>query len=97
MVEYKIGAECDSVWISSCVGGIDSKVSRICRSDESGTGVKETAPKERGFGYLLIIEPSVDITTTCDGINFPLACKAAFVACSNPPQQGTSIRTIVTL
>ena len=43
------------------------------------------------------ILPSIEIVTTCHGINFPLFFKAVTAACSNPPQQGTSIRTIVTL
>ena len=43
------------------------------------------------------ILPSVEMVTTCHGINFPLCCNAAFAACSSPPQQGTSIRTMVTL
>ena len=43
------------------------------------------------------ILPSVEIVTTCHGMNFPLCCKAVFAACSSPPQQGTSMRTTVTL
>ena len=45
----------------------------------------------------LKICPSTDTITTCHGMNFPLRCNAFFVACSSPPQQGTSIRTITTL
>ena len=41
--------------------------------------------------------PSVFTVTTCQGINFPLACRARFAAFSMPPQQGTSMRTTVTL
>ena len=37
------------------------------------------------------------MVTTCHGMNFPLFCKAAFAACSSPPQHGTSMRTMVTL
>ena len=43
------------------------------------------------------ILPSVEIVTTCHGMNFPLCCKAVFAACSSPPQQGTSIRTTMML
>ena len=43
------------------------------------------------------ILPSVETVTTCQGINFPLFCKAVLAAFSSPPQQGTSIRTTVTL
>lgn len=43
------------------------------------------------------ILPSVEIVTTCHGINFPLFCNAVFAACSKPPQHGTSILTTVTL
>lgn len=43
------------------------------------------------------ILPSVEMVTTRQGINLPLICKAFFTACSIPPQQGTSIRTTVTL
>ena len=41
--------------------------------------------------------PSVEIVTTCHGINLPLSCNALFTAFSIPPQQGTSILTILTL
>ena len=47
-------------------------------------------------GYSRII-PSVEMVTTCKGIHLPLACSACLTACSMPPQQGTSMRTIVTL
>jgi|GEM_PF-5756859 len=55
-----------------------------------------------GFRYRSVfpqssILPSVEMVTTCHGINFPLCCNAVFAACSSPPQQGTSIRTMVTL
>lgn len=40
---------------------------------------------------------AIDIVITCYGINLPLACKARFAAFSIPPQQGTSIRTMVKL
>lgn len=43
------------------------------------------------------ILPSVEIVTTCQGINLPLFCSAVFAAFSSPPQQGTSMRTTVTL
>lgn len=43
------------------------------------------------------ILPSVEIVTTCQGMNLPLFCSAVFAACSSPPQHGTSIRTTVTL
>ena len=49
------------------------------------------------LNYYSKILPSVEMVTTCHGMNFPLACKACFTACSNPPQQGTSIRAMVTL
>ena len=41
--------------------------------------------------------PLVEMTTTCHGRNLPLFCKAVRTACSMPPQQGTSMRTTVTL
>src|SRR5699024_1075863 len=41
--------------------------------------------------------PSTERVTTCQGMNFPLACSAFFTASSRPPQQGTSMRTTVTL
>ena len=43
------------------------------------------------------ILPSVEIVTTCQGMNFPLACSARLTALSMPPQQGTSMRTTLTL
>ena len=59
--------------------------------------IPEIRPQCKMCPYSFMIVPSVEMTTTCHGINLPLACNAAFAACSNPPQQGTSIRTIVTL
>ena len=41
--------------------------------------------------------PLVASTTTCQGIILPLCCKARLTAFSIPPQQGTSMRTTVTL
>ena len=41
--------------------------------------------------------PSVVMVTTLHGIHLPLACSAFLTACSMPPQQGTSMRTTVTL
>ena len=41
--------------------------------------------------------PSTVTVITCHGINLPLCCNAVFAAYSNPPQQGTSMRTTVTL
>ena len=43
------------------------------------------------------MRPSTEMVTTCHGINFPLACRAFLAASSSPPQQGTSILTIVKL
>ena len=43
------------------------------------------------------IFPLTDMVTTCTGICLPLACSALVTAFSIPPQQGTSIRTTVTL
>ena len=43
------------------------------------------------------IFPSAEIVNTCHGMNFPLFCNAFFAAFSSPPQQGTSMRTTVTL
>ena len=41
--------------------------------------------------------PSSVTVTTCHGMNFPLFFRAVTAARSNPPQQGTSMRTTVTL
>ena len=38
---------------------------------------------------------TVEIVTTCHGMNLPDACKARLAAFSSPPQQGTSMRTTV--
>ena len=43
------------------------------------------------------ILPSTENVTTCQGIILPLFCRAVTTARSSPPQQGTSIRTTVTL
>ena len=37
------------------------------------------------------------MVTTCQGMNLPLSRRAFFTASSMPPQQGTSMRTTVTL
>ena len=42
------------------------------------------------------MRPSVEITATRQGMNLPLCCNARLTAFSMPPQQGTSMRTIVT-
>ena len=47
--------------------------------------------------YSSISRPSTVTVTTCHGMNFPLCWSAFFAASSSPPQQGTSIRTTVTL
>ena len=43
------------------------------------------------------IFPSMEMVTTCHGMNYPLVCNAFFAVISKPPQQGTSIRRMVTL
>ena len=43
------------------------------------------------------IRPSVEMVTTYQGMNLPLSWRAFFTASSMPPQQGTSMRTTVTL
>lgn len=73
------------------------------RQNKRGQSVR-TAPDFR-LGYERSTEalfqsrilPSVEIVTTCHGINFSLRRKAVLAACSSPPQQGTSMRTTVTL
>lgn len=49
------------------------------------------------FVFYSRIVPSVAIVTTCQGIILPLLRSALLTACSIPPQQGTSMRTTVTL
>ena len=43
------------------------------------------------------ILPSREIVTTCQGMNLPLPLRAVSAARCSPPQQGTSMRTMVTL
>ena len=69
--------------------------------DEGGLEGEGT-PSERGSltpprssSHPSSIFPSMETVTTCHGMNFPLARRADFAACSKPPQQGTSIRTTV--
>ena len=47
--------------------------------------------------YSSTSRPSTVTVTTCHGMNFPLCWSAFFAASSSPPQQGTSMRTTVTL
>ena len=54
-------------------------------------------PETAGPCRQSLIWPSVVMVTTCQGRNFPLAWMARFTASSIPPQQGTSMRTMVTL
>lgn len=43
------------------------------------------------------ILPSTEMVTTCHWMNFPLALSAFSAAICSPPQQGTSMRRMVTL
>jgi len=43
------------------------------------------------------ILPAAETVTICQGIILPEFCSAVFTAFSMPPQQGTSMRTTVTL
>ena len=43
------------------------------------------------------MRPSMEKVTTCQGMNLPLFFRAVTAACSRPPQQGTSMRSTVTL
>ena len=45
----------------------------------------------------IMVRISQRTVATCHGMNFPLCRSAFFAASSSPPQQGTSIRTTVTL
>ena len=47
--------------------------------------------------YRSRMRPSVEKVTTFHGMNFPLFFRAVMAACSSPPQQGTSMRSTVTL
>ena len=47
--------------------------------------------------YRPTISPLVEMVMTCWGIILPLWCSAVRTAFSSPPQQGTCIRTTVTL
>ena len=62
----------------------------------NGFSVARPVLQRKGGGQSRMV-PSVEMVTTCHGINFPLCCRAVFAACSSPPQQGTSMRTTVTL
>ena len=53
--------------------------------------------RQSGIGLQSRIFPSMEMVTTCHGMNFPLVCSAFFAAISKPPQQGTSMRRMVTL
>ena len=54
-------------------------------------------PPEDGMPPQSKMLPSREMVTTCQGMNLPLACSAFCAARCNPPQQGTSMRTMVTL
>ena len=43
------------------------------------------------------MRPSSEKVTTCQGMNFPERLSASVAMRSRPPQQGTSIRQMVTL
>ena len=47
--------------------------------------------------YRSRMRPSVEKVTTFHGMNLPLFFRAVMAACSSPPQQGTSMRSTVTL
>ena len=59
-------------------------------------------PRSLGSGaglcpYRSRMRPSVEMTVTCQGMSLPQFWRARFTAFSRPPQQGTSMRTTVTL
>lgn len=80
----------------SRIRDISKEACRILRHralyDHNGAGIYSNPARD----YSNIL-PSVEIVTTLQGINFPLADKARLTAFSIPPQQGTSIRATVTL
>ena len=61
-------------------------------------GSAQSEPRCRGKkrDYSKTVPLAVRVTT-CQGMHFPLFCRAFFAACSSPPQQGTSMRTTVML
>ena len=84
--------------LRSAAGGFETVLARLfCQKPLNFTWLSS-------FGILSFppmnqsrIRPSLEIVTTCQGMNLPLALSAFSAALWRPPQQGTSIRTIVTL
>ena len=73
-------------------------VPHYLRRCTGGKGDPPPALRLKLFAYVSSkIFPSTEIVTTFHGTNLPLACSAVLAACSSPPQQGTSMRTTVTL
>ena len=76
--------------------GMEDYIFRVIVPEETVHQVKDGKTKdieEKVFpGYVL-----VEMVMTCWGIILPLWCSAVRTAFSSPPQQGTCIRTTVTL
>ena len=73
-----------------------SSISAIPLLGELGPQEQNGRPKTVHSFYSNIL-PSTEMVTTCQGINFPLSRRAFSAAICRPPQQGTSIRAMVTL
>lgn len=65
-----------------------------CQNNRKGRKAGRTSLYLSFYSEIL---PSIEIVTICQGMNFPLVCNAFLVAASSPLQQGTSMRTTVTL
>lgn len=91
------GYDTRSGWIngSAIAAFRAAMVSLLNKSIMAPCGHYITPPRRmrQRFGYR--IRPSVEMVTTCQGMNFPLFFSAVTAARSMPPQQGTSMRTTV--
>ena len=78
---------------------IDCQVFNLTASVSLSSGLRSLYPCSApdNLFYSSFSLPSSVTVTTCHGMNFPLFFRAVTAARSNPPQQGTSMRTTVTL
>ena len=82
-------------WTQGCMQRAVSPRKNACIFEKNPLCEWYTNRGEKSSPHQSKIRPSVEMVTTCQGMNLPLARKAWVAACWMPPQQGTSMRTMV--
>ena len=93
---FVVGVPCRADRVVRLYGCVPFRI--ICGVVPAGGASRSPTLRLKLFAYVSSkIFPSTEMVTTFHGTNLPLACNAVLAACSSPPQQGTSMRTTVTL